>query len=312
MQASLDKPLHEVTPTIRSDALSKIAGRDIHIKMEPYQPTGAFKIRGIGLLCQEHVKNGKKQLISASGANAGFATAFAGKKLGIPTSVFVFSQASQETVRKIEALGAKVTMAGDSIDGAIREAKAYAEKVNGGYVPPFDHPTIWKGHESLIDEVVEQMDKPDAIVVSVGGGGLMCGILQSCYKHNWKDIPVYGVETVGTASLAAAVKAGRLVSLDKIDSIATTLGAKQVAQETFDWTQRHSVTPITLNDRDTVDACRAFIDDHRILVEPACGAALAVAYKNMPQLHKHKRVLIIACGGIGINLKQLEEYLKTL
>jgi L-serine/L-threonine ammonia-lyase len=119
---------------------------------------------------------------------------------------------------------------------------------------------------------------------------------------------VIAVETTGAASFHAAVKAGAPVTLENIDTVATSLGASRVAQAAFDWTRRHDVRSVTVTDWQAVDACLRFADDMRALVEPACGAALAVAYQNLPELAQFQRPLVVVCGGIGVDLAKLESW----
>jgi threonine dehydratase len=94
---------------------------------------------------------------------------------------------------------------------------------------PFDDPLLWEGHATLVDEIVRSGEKPEAIVVSVGGGGLLSGVVEGLRRHDWTNVPVVAVETVGADSLARSLEGGHLVTLDAITSIATSLGAKQVA-----------------------------------------------------------------------------------
>ena len=148
--------------------------------------------------------------------------------------------------------------------------------------------------------------------MAVGGGGLFCGLVQGLHRVGWTDIPVLAVETKGTASLAASISAGRLVTLKKIDSIAVTLGARTVASEALSWTDRHRVTPWTVSDRAALDACFRFADDHRILVEPACGAALSTIYDKADPLIGKNPVLVIVCGGAGVSLPLLREWDKKV
>jgi L-serine/L-threonine ammonia-lyase len=133
----------------------------------------------------------------------------------------------------------------------------------------------------------------------------MCGVLQGLHRHGLAHVPVIAVETEGAASLHASVRAGELVTLPAITSIATTLGAKRVAQAAFEWTRRHEVHSVTVSDAQALDACLRFADDLRILVEPACGAALAVAYEKLDVLAPYRRPLVVVCGGIAVDLAKL-------
>jgi len=302
------KHLHHWTPVIESIFLSKIMGKTIFLKMECYQPTGSFKIRGIGRLCQELVTEGKKHLVSSSGGNAGYAVAYAGRKLGVDVTVFVPTSTHPLFINYIKSEGAIVNVRGNAWDEANDAAKEYAKEMGGAFIPPFDHPSIWAGHSTLMDEVVTQCDKPDAMVVSVGGGGLACGILQGLHRHGWDDVPLFSVETEGAASLAESMKANKVVTLSTVDTIATSLAAKRVAHEMFAWTKKHSVNPLVVSDKASVLACRQFADDHRVLVEPACGAALSVIYNPAPQLIAAKSILVIVCGGVGVSIDCLDEY----
>jgi len=301
-------PLHIRTPLIESFPLSERTGRRIWLKMENLQPTGSFKIRGIGLLCEQGKRDGVGRFISSSGGNAGCAAAYAGRQLGIQTTVFVPETTPPDARRKIALQGAEVKVTGNVWDEADLEARALAEKVDGLYISPFDHPLIWEGHATIVDEIADETDKPDAIVLSVGGGGLLCGVIEGLQRNGWQNVPILAVETEGTASLAASLAQGRLVTLDKITGVATSLGAKTVAQGAFERARRHPVQSIIVTDAEAIDACVRFADEHRCLVEPACGASLALAYSRPESLAGAESVVIIVCGGIGITLNKIQQW----
>lgn len=148
------KTLHIKTPLIESNPISKIVGTQILLKLENTQPTGSFKIRGIGHLCQKAKEKGITQFISSSGGNAGYSAAYAGRYLGVKTTVFVPSTTPQKTISKIEKQEAEVTVKGDVWDETDTFASKFAKEVNGLYISPFDHPLIWEGHSTIIDEIV--------------------------------------------------------------------------------------------------------------------------------------------------------------
>jgi len=313
------KDLHIRTPLIESLSLSERCKKRVYLKMENMQPTGAFKIRGIGLLCQEGKRDGARCFVSSSGGNAGIAAAYAGSKLHVPTTIFVPTTTAADFRQQMELYGAEVSIVGDVWDETHEKALGFARKVGGLYISPFDHPLIWKGHASVIDEIALEIDKPDAIVLSVGGGGLLCGVVEGLWRNDWQDVPVLAVETEGTASLATSLKQGRLVTLDKITGIAKTLGAKTVAKEALERAQQHPVQSVVVTDREAVEACVEFANGHQCLVEPACGASLSVAYGNRDVLKKIESqtealatVVIIVCGGIGVDLERMREWTSAI
>lgn len=301
-------PLHIQTPVLLSDPISALRQKRVYLKMECYQPSGSFKLRGIGKLCQHYASEGYTHFVSSSGGNAGYTAAYAGRQLGLAVTVFVPKTTHAHYLESIHAMGAKIKVIGHAWDDAHHAAMAFNQKINGAYIPPFDHPLIWEGHSTLIDEIVHQCEKPDVIVVAVGGGGLACGILEGLHRVGWPDVPVLGVETEGAASFAATMQAGELVALDKIDTIATTLGAKRITEKLFNWTKRHSVTPVTVSDKTAVCACHEFMKHHRVLVEPACGAPLSVVYDNLDVIAPYQNIMVIICGGIGMTCDILAEY----
>lgn len=307
---TLKTALHHWTPTLESMPLKMKTGKKIWLKMDCYQPVGSFKIRGMGRMCQYWLTHGKTHFVSSSGGNAGLAVAYAGRKLGVKVTVFIPSSSNPIYIDAIREQGATVRVEGTVWDEAHAAALKYAEEINGGYIPPFDHPLIWEGNSSLIDEVVESGIKPEAVIVSVGGGGLACGVLEGMHRHGWQDVPLVTVETEGAASFAASVKANELITLPKIDTIATSLGAKRIAQRFFDWRHDHVIQPLTTTDQSAILACQAFANDHRVLVEPSSGAALSVVYDKRLELANYQSILVVVCGGIGISLDLLATYLK--
>ena len=297
--------LHIQTPLLEHRSLSARLDKQVWLKMESSQPSGSFKLRGIGVLCQRAVAQGATHLVCPSGGNAGFAAAVAGAALGVRTTILV-PQTTHETVRQaIRAIGAELIVAGEVWDETNQAALRLCDQPGAIYIPPFDHPDIWDGNATLIDEAASQCQF-DAVICAVGGGGLLSGIVQGLHRNGLAQVPVIAVETAGAASLHAAIEAGELVTLPAITSIASSLGARRVAQQAFDWTRRHDIRSVIVSDAQAVDACLRFADDLRTLVEPACGAALAVAYQHPQLLAEFKKPLIVVCGGIGVDLVKLQ------
>ena len=303
------KHLHIETPLFESRALTVHSGRPVWLKLEAMQPPGSFKIRGIGLACEEYVRRGAKRFISSSGGNAGIAVAYAGRYLSVPVVVVVPETTSERAKSLIQQEGAEVVVHGSSW----QEANALAlsmVKESDAFLHPFDDPLLWQGHATMIDEVVPSGVKPDIIVLSVGGGGLLCGVVEGLRRHGWTDVPVIAVETEGADSFAQSVKAGYRVELAAITSIATSLGARQVCEQAFSWSKKHPIRAVVVSDRAAVSACERFLADHRVVVEPACGASLAVVYDRAPELEPFKSILVIVCGGVTATVEQLQQWLK--
>lgn len=296
------------TPLILSHPMSALTGNNIYLKLEALQPSGSFKDRGIGSLCYHYAEQHTKGFISSSGGNAGLAVAYASRALNLPAKVIVPKTTPAILIEKLRAENAEVFVRGDIWDDADAIARKMATDEDLTFIPPFDHPVIWHGYTSLIEELRQDEVKPDAIIVSVGGGGLYTGLIQGLYAIGWQDVTMITAETLGAASLATAMKEKKRIRLEKIETIATTLGAKQICQEAFDWTQKHPTFPQTVSDKEAVNACLRFSEDHRLLVEPACGASLAVVYEKRPVLSQFKNLVVIVCGGSGVNLPLLAQW----
>jgi L-serine/L-threonine ammonia-lyase len=299
--------LHIQTPLVLSNALSKLAQKNIWLKLDALQPSGSFKTRGVGFACEYYARGGAKRFVSSSGGNAGLAVAYAARMLQLP-AVVVVPQTTSEHAKKLLALeGAEVIVHGASWQEANELAQSMLNG-NDAFIHPFDNRLLWQGHATMIDEVAAAGVKPDAVLLSVGGGGLMCGVIEGLRNNHWPDVPVIAVETEGAASLNLAIRSGQLKALDAITSIATTLGAKQVCKQAFELTRTHEVKSVVVSDESAVKACRRFLNDHRLLVEPACGAALAPIYEQLEAIQPYTNVLVVVCGGASTTAEQLQSY----
>ena len=304
-------PLHIETPLIPSRKLSQLAGRGVWLKMEALQAPGSFKIRGVGHACVEYVNRGARRLVSSSGGNAGLAVAYAGRSMGVPVTVVVPQTASERAKELLQLEDAEVIVHGASWHEANELALSLVGPTDA-FLHPFDDPLLWEGHATVMDEVARAGLVPDAVVLSVGGGGLLCGVAEGLHRNGWSHIPIIAVETEGAASFRGAAEAGHAVQLDQINSLATSLGAKQVCDRAVKWYTKHTIHSVLVSDKSAVGACERFLADHRVLVEPACGASLALAYENSTVLEPFKTVLIIVCGGATATADQLKQWAKSL
>lgn len=321
----LNQPLHIQTSLVKCEDLSKRNKHNIWLKLENTQVSGSYKMRGIGGMIQWAIKEGYTELVSSSGGNAGIASSTAAKKLNIPITVVVPETTAAFMVDKIRALANNVILWGQDWDTANEKAiELVEEKKKSGIkallIPPFDNKEIWAGHSTIVNEMHEQMKGvvPDLIVLSIGGGGLFSGLMQGMYRYDWKSVPILAMETDGTASFKACIDSGKWIAIDKIDSIAKTLGCKKICHQAFEWIGTHKkITSKTVSDKVAVQACFDFSKSDRYMVSPSCGAALAPLYdgtiadlqsKGVLPKDRTLNVIVIVCGGNEVNFDEMASW----
>lgn len=254
-----------------------------------------------------------KHLVSSSGGNAGCAVAYVGKKLNCQVTVVVPETTPQLMRERLSNEGASVVVHGSVWAQANEFAKKIASQPNSTLIHPFDDPEIWLGHSTIIRECSEIMkEKPSAVICTVGGGGLMCGILEGLHHNGWQDVPLIAVETKGADKLNLSLAKGDVVTLQSITSIAKSLGASRICDAAWEWTKKHKIYSRVVTDSDAVQACLRFANDHRFLVEPACGAGLALVYnhqKYLDDIDLTRGLIVIVCGGNIATIELLQQWI---
>lgn len=321
--ADLTPSLYLETPLVKSTPLSQLCGKDVYLKLDLLQESGSFKDRGMARLCQSLAREkGVQQFISSSGGNAGLAVATVARKLHIPVHVIVPQTTKTIVMEKLKRLGAQVTVHGENWNAADELARQWVQQQGptAAYISPYDHPLLWEGHSTIMQEIQQQLHTNGsktplgAIIVSVGGGGLLCGVLEGATQCHMESTTVIAAETQGASSFGQSWKEQKLVRLNAIESVATSLGALQVTEQALLRAQAHpgGVEAVQCTDREAVEACLRLAQDHRLLVEPACGAALAVLYSARLReavLSKMEGPIVVeVCGGSGVSLELLNQW----
>jgi L-serine/L-threonine ammonia-lyase len=326
--SGVSQAIHLRTPLLYSKPLSDRLERSVYLKLDCLQPSGSFKVRGVGFAVQKAISAGYSQLVSSSGGNAGLATAYCGSVLGIDTTVVLPETATQRVKSTIKELGAEVIVRGSQWVEANAFAESLVSESQGKalLIHPFDMPDLWEGHASLVQEIKEQMPEgvlPSLVLASVGGGGLLMGILRGLKDCDWhQSVPVLACETLGADALTQSLKAGSRVKLEKISSVAKSLGADRIGEDILKECMSRSgqkvLESIAVTDEEAVGSYLKFALDHNILVEPACGAALAPLYYHFDELEKsqNKRLdnlVVEVCGGGAFNsIESLAAYADQL
>ena len=301
--------LHIETPLIETVVSEQTY--KIYLKLENTQPSGSFKLRGIGYHCQKLIERGCCHFVSSSGGNAGLAVAYVGRKLAIPVTVFVPETTANHVLQKLEKEHAKVYVKGSVWDEAHHHAQIFVGEHEGAsLVHPFDHPEIWHGHSTMMHELKIKLPMPpSAVLLSVGGGGLLCGVLEGLHAVGWSNVPVLAFETFGADCFNKAINFGYPIKLPEIKSIAKSLGSLAVLPSALEWCGKHKIISQVVSDKSAVSACLQFADDHKMLVEPACGACLTAIYNDtLKKLHEEgiiprlESIVVIVCGGQGVKL----------
>lgn len=298
--------LYIETPLISSQALKNKFNKTIFFKLEALQPSFSFKLRGIGRLCKKYQIEGAKAFVASSGGNAGIAVAYCGMLLNIPTTIFIPKSSNVIYVKRIKDFHAKVIVSGETVTDAQVAATKYAQEMLAAYIHPYDNPEIWAGHATIIDEIASKNIIPDAIIASVGGGGLACGLLEGMQRHNWQNIPLIAVETIGADVFAQSMIAQRPINLTQITSRATSLGATYVASKLLELATKHPIKNVVVSDEVAELGSRQFAEDQRILVELASGASLSLVYQNHTVIERYNNIVVIVCGGANIKHFKLD------
>ncbi|CAO1619587.1 unnamed protein product [Sympodiomycopsis kandeliae] len=344
MTTSTPKQCHIKSPLVYSPKLSKQSGQNVYLKLDNLQPSGSFKIRGVGRSVQvayaEHGPN--VQIISSSGGNAGLAAATAARMLNLKCTVYCPESASDDVVALLQSENATVVRKGKAWDEANALAEATVDQINNDnsngskavLIHPFIGKPIVEGASTLIDEIYSQLQEefgfeqnqgPDYISAVVGGGGLMNGILTGLLNRQQQNqsakLPVVlGVQCFGANSFSQSRSNGKLTTLPAITSKATSMGALTCSQDTLETTSKYtSSNPDNFHCIDVTDEIASsgswkLARDHRLLVELSCGAALAPVYfsnrfdEKVFNNEKGKNIVIIVCGGSKDTLQDVYQY----
>lgn len=284
------------TPLIRSEEFSRELGAEVWFKVDVLQPTHSFKVRGaFSALTRLTPEQRARGVVTASGGNHGLAVARAAARLGIPASIFLPKSATDAKIGAIRRLGPELVIHGDAWDDANILAKQRAAESGRSYVHPFDNPDVMAGQATVMTEILESM-LPDLVVASIGGGGLITGLL-SAAVHFAPGVRVVGVETVGADSMYQSRRAGRIVELPAITSVAETLGARKTEQFQFDTVMRHVCDLVTVSDDAAIRALLQILDREKILTEPATSCSLAALLEGRIPFQPGERIVVILCGG---------------
>jgi threonine dehydratase len=266
------------TPLQPARNLSRRAGCRVLLKREDLQPVFSFKIRGAyNKMAQLSEAERMRGVITASAGNHAQGVALAAQELGLKATIVMGRNTPSIKVDAVRAFGARVVLHGDTYDDAAAHMAELAERQGLVYIPPYDDLDVIAGQGTVGMEIMKQhTGAPDAIFVPVGGGGLVAGIA-AYVKYLSPTTKVIGVEPEGSACLAAALEAGRRVTLpyDRLDLFADGVSVAQVGREPFKVARHHVDEVIVVNTDEICAAIKDLFEDTRSIAEPA--GALAVA-----------------------------------
>ena len=298
------------SPCVESIPLSKLTGAHIFCKLDYLQRTGSFKERGarnaLLLLADEARKRG---VIAASAGNHAQGVAYHGSLLGIPVTVVMPKVAAFIKVTNCRQLGARVILHGADLTEARAHAEAIAAQEGLTFIHPFDNADVMAGQGTMGLEIVEQTPDLDAVVVPVGGGGLLAGV-GTVVKALKPHARVIGVEPVHAACFTAALAAGGPVSVPLSPTLADGLAVALLGTRPFE-TLRHVVDEVVTVDEATIAlAILRLIELEKSVVEGAGAAPLAAFLAGKLDHLKGKRVVLALCGG-NIDLTMLDRVIEV-
>lgn len=282
------------TELVYSEYLSNQTGNKVYLKPENMQFTGAYKVRGayykMSTLSEAERKKG---IITASAGNHAQGVAYAAKCYGAKAVIVMPTTTPLIKVNRTKSYGAEVVLHGNVYDEACEKALELAKEHSYTFIHPFDDPTVATGQGSIAMEIVKELPLVDYILVPVGGGGLATGVSTLAKLLNPK-IKVIGVEPAGANCLQESLKAGKVVTLQNVSTIADGTAVKTPGTNIFPYLQKNLDDIITVEDEELVVAFLDMVENHKMIVENS-GLLTVAALKHLDV--KNKKIVAILSGG---------------
>jgi threonine dehydratase len=283
------------TPLVSSATLSARLGAKVYLKLELFQKTGSFKVRGAfnKVLSIAPDRRGRG-LVAVSGGNHAQAVAYVAGQIGLPALILMPEKTPRNYIEATRGYGAEVILLPSSTV-AFEKIGAY-EKDGWTSIHPFDDPFVMAGQGTLGLEIVEDLPQVTDVIVSIGGGGFIGGVA-TAIKSLRPQTRIWGVETEGADAMSKALAAGHVVQLAAITSIARTLGAPAASESTLELVRKYVESVTVVPDREAVLALRFLLERAKILTEPAAACTLAAAERLRDRFTPDSNVVLVLCGG---------------
>ncbi len=294
------------TPLASATLLGRrCGGVELHLKAENLQKTGSFKPRGVltKLLGMSGAER-DRGAVTVSAGNHAQALAWGSRAAGVDCTVVMPESAPRAKVEACRGYGARVVLHGDVFD-AFERALALRDEEGRTFVHPFDDPAVVAGQGTVGLEVLDDLADPDAVVVPVGGGGLLAGVAVAV-KARAPEVRVYGVEPAGADSMCRSLERGEPVRLDEVETIADGLGSPMAGDLTFPLIRRHVDGVVRVPDRALAEAVGRTLTFTKLLAEPAGAAGVAALAEGALPLGEGDRVVAVLSGG-NVDLDRLAE-----
>jgi threonine dehydratase len=285
------------TPLLYSQYFSDKLGCHLYLKLENLQHTGSFKARGaLAKALSLSPAARAAGFVAASGGNHGLGVCHAARTLRTTALIFLPRRTPQCKVEEIRRLGGEVVLAGDVFDEAHEAALSHVAEHGGSYLHPFDDDEVIDGQATVAHEIVGDLPRVDVVVCSVGGGGLISGLARYLRSRR-PGTRIYGVETHGAHSMDVSLRAGRVVPLPAVTSVAESLATRAVAERTLRVVERLVDGHGVVTDAHALRLQTEILQKERLLVEPAASCTLAsLEAGHVPDL-RGKHVVAVMCGG---------------
>lgn len=274
----------------------------IYLKPENLQLTGSFKIRGsfykISKLTEEEKQHG---IIASSAGNHAQGVALSAQKAQIPCTICMPDSSPLSKVEATKSYGANVCLVEGVYDDSYEEAIRQCKEKNLTFIHPYDDEDVIAGQGTIGLEILDQMDSVDAIVVPIGGGGLISGVAFAA-KNLKPSIKIYGVQAANAASMYESFKQGKNIALDHVNTFADGIAVKHPGNNTFEIVKQYVDDIVTVSEDEIAAAILSLMEKQRIVAEGAGAVSVAAAMFNKLPIKGKNVVCIVSGGNIDINI----------
>ncbi len=275
---------------------------EVYLKPENLQLTGSFKLRGSGYMISQLTDEEKKHgVIACSAGNHAQGVALAATKYGIPSLICLPDGAPISKVEATKAYGADVCMVKGVYDDAYQKALQLRDEKGYTFVHPFDDINVIAGQGTIGLEILDECKDADAVVVPIGGGGLIAGVAFALKKLK-PEIKVYGVQAAGAPSMYNAIKDGKIETLESVSTIADGIAVKEPGQNTFQLVKEYVDQIVTVSEDEICSAILALIEQHKMIAEGAGAVSVAAVMFNKLPLDGKKVVCVVSGGNIDVTI----------